>query len=102
VIAYLADQSEEYSAQCDGGALTTETIRRSPQVRALDRLRDCATLQELGGELGGDVRTAMTWGWIDFYVSGLFKLSASGSDDVVRCVWMLEQFEPWVFSDMPM
>jgi hypothetical protein len=48
------------------------------------------------------VRTAMTWGWIDFYVSGLFKLSASGSDDVVRCVWMLEQFEPWVFSDMPM
>ena len=50
MIAYLADQSEEYSAQCDGGALTTETIRRSPQVRALDRLRDCATLQELGGE----------------------------------------------------
>ena len=96
IVATLADQHEVFSADTKDGGLTGVSTKLSPAIKAFHHLRGCTSLTELGTRLGGDVRKALTWGWIDAYVSGVFRLVSAGADDIVKCGRMLEQFEPWV------
>jgi len=95
-VATLAGEREELSADTRDGALTGVSTKLSPRVKAFYRMRDCTSFEDLGALLGGDVRKAMSWGWVDAYVSSVFRLVSTGGDDIIRCARMLEQFEPWV------
>jgi hypothetical protein len=98
VVSAAGGEKETFNADADGSALTAVVLKPNPHIKVLAPLKGCTGLRDLGSQLNSTVRKAAQWFWIDVYVSGLFRLTKSGGDDVEKCVEMLEKFEPWVHN----